>query len=147
MQPSPHQGQYNLFARFSAGGKWYRLHWPPRSSPAFCQQMTWNTVPISWAETKASVHLDKPSRMQTEGRSRGLHRRDTCLVAGGEPDKLINNKSRLTLIYQWLILGHCLMDRGWFQSIILREPHDFQSLDLCTVYNLFIPWQSTQTHR
>ena len=62
--------------------------------------MTWNTVPISWAEMKVSVPLDEPSRMQTEGRSRGLHRRDTCLVAGGEQDRLTNNKNTLTLIYQ-----------------------------------------------
>lgn len=90
--------------------------------------MTWNTDAISWAEIKVFVHLDEPSRMQTEGRSRGLHGRDTCLVAGGEQDRLTNNKSTLTLIYQILILGHCLMDGGWFQKCNFKGATGFSEL-------------------
>lgn len=77
--------------------------------------MTWNSVPTSWAEMKVCVHLDEPSRMQTEGRGRDSTGEIPAWWQGGA-GHIDNNKPMLTCIYQWLILGHCLMDEGSFKK-------------------------------
>lgn len=77
--------------------------------------MTWNSVPTSWAEMKVCVHLDEPSRMQTEGRGRDSTGEIPAWWQGGA-GHIDNNKPMLTCIYQWLILDHCLMDEGSFKK-------------------------------